>query len=113
MVPLSSCRCTGPFKLAKGGYVRGQSVTLERHDAYYEPGKPYLDGVVFQFGVSPSSAKHKFLTGELDTLRALLRPRMTEEGDPTPTDALRGMFVEIERLQQTSLSTSNITILGR
>lgn len=59
----------GPFKLAKGGYVRGQSVTLERHDAYYEPGKPYLDGVVFQFGVSPSSAKHKFLTGELDTLR--------------------------------------------
>lgn len=36
---------------------------------------------------------------ELDTLRALLRPRMTEEGDPTPTDALRGMFVEIERLR--------------
>ena len=36
---------------------------------------------------------------ELDTLRALLRPRMTEEGDPTPTDALRGMFIEIERLR--------------
>ena len=39
---------------------------------------------------------------ELDTLRALLRPRMTEEGDPTPTDALRGMFVEIERLRITT-----------
>jgi hypothetical protein len=36
---------------------------------------------------------------ELDNLRALLRPRMTEEGDPTPTDALRGMFIEIERLR--------------
>ena len=37
---------------------------------------------------------------ELDTLRALLRPRMTATGDPTSTDALRGMLVEIERLTE-------------
>lgn len=37
--------------------------------------------------------------GELEILRALLRPRMTEAGDPTLTAALRGMFIEIERLR--------------
>lgn len=37
--------------------------------------------------------------GELETLRALLRPRMADAGDPTPTEALRGMFIEIERLR--------------
>mgnify|MGYP003526007879 FL=1 len=40
--------------------------------------------------------------GELEILRALLRPRMAEAGDPTPTEALRGMFIEIERLRVTT-----------
>lgn len=40
--------------------------------------------------------------GELEILRALLRPRMAEVGDPTPTEALRGMFIEIERLRVTT-----------
>ncbi len=61
----------GPFKLPEGGWVRGQSVTLTRHDGYFEPGKPYLDGVVFTFGVTLSAAKYKLLHGELDTLRDL------------------------------------------
>ena len=33
---------------------------------------------------------------ELDTLRALLRPRMTATGDASPTEALRGLIVELE-----------------
>jgi ABC-type transport system substrate-binding protein len=62
---------TGPFKLPEGGWVRGQSVSLVRHDGYFEPGKPYLDGVVFTVGMTISAAKYKFLNGELDTLRDL------------------------------------------
>jgi ABC-type transport system substrate-binding protein len=61
----------GPFKLAEGGWVRGQSLTLVRHDGYYEPGKPYLDRVVFTFGMTLSTSKYKFTHGELDALRDL------------------------------------------
>lgn len=61
----------GPFKLPEGGFLRGQSVTLVRHDGYYEAGKPYLDSIVFSFGVTISAAKYKFLNGDLDTLRDL------------------------------------------
>lgn len=61
----------GPFKLKPGGYVRGAEVALVRHDGYYEPGKPYLDGIVFTFGVNMSAARYKFSNGELDTLRDL------------------------------------------
>jgi len=61
----------GPFKLAQGGWVRGQSLTLVRHDGYYEPGKPYLDRVVFTFGMTLSTSKYKFTHGDLDTLRDL------------------------------------------
>ncbi len=61
----------GPFKLPEGGWVRGQSLTLVRHEGYYEPGKPYLDSAVFQFGMTLSTSKYKFTHGELDTLRDL------------------------------------------
>lgn len=61
----------GPFKLLEGGWVRGQSLTLVRHDGYYEPGKPYLDRVVFTFGMTLSTSKYKFMNGDLDALRDL------------------------------------------
>jgi len=59
----------GPFKLKE--YARGDHVSLVRHDGYFEPGKPYLDGVELTFGVNMSAARYKFLRGDLDTLRDL------------------------------------------
>lgn len=65
---------TGPFRLEPNGWARGDSVTLLRHPGYYEPGKPYLDSVVFTVGVTISTGKYKFLNGELDTIRDLTHP---------------------------------------
>ena len=59
----------GPFKLKE--LVRGEQVTFARHEGYFEPGKPYLDGIVFTFGVNMSAARYKFQNGDLDTLRDL------------------------------------------
>jgi peptide/nickel transport system substrate-binding protein len=38
---------TGPFKLQE--YVHGGSITFVKNDAYWQEGKPYLDGMEFQF----------------------------------------------------------------
>ncbi len=38
---------TGPFELSK--WVKGQSVVLVRNPHYWEPGKPYLDGVTYNY----------------------------------------------------------------
>ncbi len=38
---------TGPFKLSK--WVKGQSVQLVRNPHYWEPGKPYLNGVTYNY----------------------------------------------------------------
>jgi len=36
---------TGPFKFSR--WVRGSSIELVRHTEYYDPAKPYLDGITF------------------------------------------------------------------
>ena len=36
---------TGPFKLK--AWTRGASIELVRHDDYWQPGAPYLDGIVY------------------------------------------------------------------
>ncbi len=38
---------TGPFKLVK--WVKGQSVQLVRNTHYWEPGKPYLNGITYDY----------------------------------------------------------------
>ncbi len=38
---------TGPFELSK--WIKGQSVVLVRNPHYWEPGKPYLDGVTYNY----------------------------------------------------------------
>ena len=36
------CVVRGPLKLAPGGWDKGRSLSLVRHDAYFRPGRPYL-----------------------------------------------------------------------
>jgi peptide/nickel transport system substrate-binding protein len=38
---------TGPFKLRE--WVRGSHIALVRNDSYFNPGQPYLDGIIFRF----------------------------------------------------------------
>ena len=35
----------GPFKLGPDGFQRGIGLRVVRHDAYFQPGLPYLDGI--------------------------------------------------------------------
>ena len=64
----------GPFKLAPNGWDRGRQVDLVRHDGYFKPGQPYLDGVRFLFHVNQMSQRFRFMRGELDIYRDLTAP---------------------------------------
>jgi peptide/nickel transport system substrate-binding protein len=55
---------SGPFKFKE--WVRGSHVTLERFDAFYRPGKPYLDSMVVRFIEDPSSLLAALTTGDID-----------------------------------------------
>ena len=54
----------GPF-LVKS-WVRGQRITLERNPNYWDADNVYLDGVVVELGVSPSTAVLRVQRGDLD-----------------------------------------------
>lgn len=73
----------GPFKLGDGGWKRGRSVELVRHDAYYEKGLPYLDGVRWTFHQNGSTQSFKFFQGELDLVRDVPTPELLRfQADP-------------------------------
>jgi ABC-type dipeptide/oligopeptide/nickel transport system permease subunit/ABC-type transport system substrate-binding protein len=57
----------GPFKVAS--FDPDAGVVLERHDAYFEPGLPYLARLELSFNVRPQAARYRFERGELDLLR--------------------------------------------
>lgn len=59
----------GPFKLPADGWQRGHTLTVVRHESYFQPGLPYLDGVRWTFHENQSNQTLKFLRGELDVLR--------------------------------------------
>jgi ABC-type transport system substrate-binding protein len=61
----------GPFKIPQGGWDRGRSLTLVRHEGYFRPGKPYLDSVTWMFGVNRATEVYRFMDGELDSTRDL------------------------------------------
>ena len=64
----------GPFKLPPNGWQRGHTLTLVRHDGYFRPGLPYLDGVRWTFHENQNSQTFKFLRGDLDVLRDFVTP---------------------------------------
>ena len=59
----------GPFKLEPGGWDRGRSLTLVRHDGYFLPGRPYLDAVSWTYANNIGTELFKFQDGDLDVLR--------------------------------------------
>mgnify|MGYP000052299377 CR=1 FL=1 len=61
----------GPFKIAPNGWDHGRSLTLVRHDGWYKPGQPYLDGVVFTYGMNSTTQRFKLEDGDLDVTQDL------------------------------------------
>jgi ABC-type transport system substrate-binding protein len=61
----------GPFKVAPGGWERGRSLRLARHEGYFRAGRPYLDSIVWTLNVTRSAEVYKFQAGDLDTTRDL------------------------------------------
>lgn len=61
---------TGPFVFRE--WVRGSHIRLERNPAYWQPGKPYLDGVIFR--VIPDAAARAIAleSGEVDVVYSAL-----------------------------------------
>lgn len=73
----------GPFKLPPDGWQRGHTLTLVRHDAYFRPGLPYLDGVRWVFHENQNTQTYRFLRGELDVLRDFVTPELLRfQADP-------------------------------
>jgi ABC-type transport system substrate-binding protein len=61
----------GPFKLEGGGWQRGSSLRLVRHDGYFRPGLPYLDAVEWTYNMQALPQRLRFEQGHLDIIRDL------------------------------------------
>lgn len=61
----------GPFRLAAGGFERGESVRLERFDGWFRAPYPLLDGVRWRLQSSPRTQEILFLRGDLHVVRDL------------------------------------------
>lgn len=73
----------GPFRLPSDGWQRGREVHVVRHDGYFRPELPYLDGVRFVFRVNQTTQRFKFARGEQDVLRDFLAPDLPRfQADP-------------------------------
>jgi oligopeptide transport system substrate-binding protein len=57
---------TGPFMVKE--WVPGQRIVFTRNPYYWKKGKPYLDSVVYEFGLEPNVALLKLQKGQLDLL---------------------------------------------
>ena len=54
----------GPFKFVK--WVKGSEIILEKFDGYFEPGKPYIDKLVYKIMPEGSARDMAFRAKELD-----------------------------------------------
>jgi len=55
---------TGPFKLKE--YKRDVSISWEKFDDYWQPGKPYLDGLEFRIITESTTASSLLQAGQVD-----------------------------------------------
>jgi len=91
---------SGPFRLES--WSASREIVLRRHDGYFEPGLPYLDGIRWSLLVPPLSQRFKFEKGELDHLRQMhahdLRtyrsdPRWQPFGQWEPAKGVEAVFL--------------------
>ena len=69
---------TGPFKFAE--WQRGNFIRLARHEAYWKPGQPYLDEIIYRVIPDSQSRALALQTGQV---------LMTGSGDIEPFDVPR------------------------
>lgn len=55
---------TGPFEL--DSWEPGVRITFKRNTRYWEPGKPYLDGLVYELNLHRETAFMRFRSGDID-----------------------------------------------
>jgi peptide/nickel transport system substrate-binding protein len=60
---------TGPFVFKS--WTQGQQIAVKRNPDYWEPGKPYLDGVTIMLMANSAVGVPRLLTRELDFVSAL------------------------------------------
>ncbi|HEX8792735.1 MAG TPA: ABC transporter substrate-binding protein [Polyangiaceae bacterium] len=58
----------GPFKLEPGGWQRGSSLRVVRHDRYFDPAASYLDAVEWTYLMQPMPQRFRFEDGALDMM---------------------------------------------
>jgi ABC-type transport system substrate-binding protein len=58
----------GPFKLEPGGWQRGTSLRVVRHDRYFDPGATYLDAVEWTYLMPNLPQRFRFEDGTLDMI---------------------------------------------
>ena len=63
---------TGPFRFKE--WVRGSHLALERNADYWQPGKPYLDGILFRFIPDAVARSVALEAGEVDVTIGSLVP---------------------------------------
>ncbi len=61
----------GPFRLPAGGFVRGESVAVERFDGWFRPDLPRLERVRWRLQASPREQDILFSRGRLHVARDL------------------------------------------
>ncbi|MCC6216666.1 MAG: ABC transporter substrate-binding protein [Polyangiaceae bacterium] len=59
----------GPYRLVR--FEHGDAVEVERHDGYWQSGKPYVDRIVWYLAMQPFTQRFKFERGDLDYIREL------------------------------------------
>ncbi|HEV7665350.1 MAG TPA: ABC transporter substrate-binding protein, partial [Chloroflexota bacterium] len=64
---------TGPFKF--GEWNHGSTVKLVRNDTYWDTGKPYLDGILFQVVPQGPNRSTGLETGEIDFVLDFYLPK--------------------------------------
>jgi ABC-type transport system substrate-binding protein len=73
----------GPFKLPPDGWQHGHSLSLVRHEGYFRPGLPHLDGIQWTLHENQSSQMFKFVRGDLDVLLDFNSPDLLRfQADP-------------------------------
>jgi ABC-type transport system substrate-binding protein len=61
----------GPFRLASDGWEPGRGLHVVRHEGYFRPGLPLLDGARWSFNMGVLSQRIHFERGEIDVVREL------------------------------------------
>jgi peptide/nickel transport system substrate-binding protein len=68
---------TGPFQFSE--WVRGDRIVLSRFKAYYQPGMPSLEKVVFRFIADPSAQMAALRAGDVDVIGTAMNPESAVE----------------------------------